>query len=678
MNISELARRLRVPTEELRSKLPELGFDIGNKAIKIPDRDAGRIMNAWQEYKKRQYLQKKMEDQKARAALKEQVKTGDAPRVSIPATISVRDFATALNLPVAKVMQELMRSGILASLNERIDYETASIISEDLGFIADHAEEKEISIDDLASDRMAQVKEEEAKEVDKLTARPPVIVVMGHVDHGKTLILDTIRKTRVIDTEAGGITQHIGAYQVEKDGRRLTFIDTPGHEAFTVMRSRGAKVADIAILVIAADDGMRPQTKEAIDIIKAAKLPFVVAINKIDKPGANVEHVKSQLSELGLVSEDWGGKTICVPVSAKSGENIDQLLDMLLLVADLEKEHLVSNADRHAVGTIIESHIDKGQGPVATIVVQAGTLRLQDPIGVRGVLYGRVRAMKSFDGKAIKEAPPSTPVKILGFKDAPSVGDILEVPADVEALAKIKAQPIRKSGVAEMSAVKSVQKTEEEEKSGDQKVVLNLVVKADVLGSLEAIIGMLDKINNPHVGVQIVGKGLGNVTDADVLRAEASQAIVLAFSVKETAAALELARDKHVVIEEYSVIYKLFENVVEHLKKLIPSEKVYTELGSGEVLAVFKKHDKGMIIGAKVKKGKFTPNATLRVLRAGQMVGEGKIEALQSGKTSVRDVLAGQDCGLSFIGKTKIEIGDQLEAYSEEIQARTLVVEGAK
>jgi translation initiation factor IF-2 len=552
MNISELARRLRVSTEELRSKLPELGFDIGGKAIKIPDRDAGRIMNAWQDYKKRQYLQKKMEDQKAQLLLKEKVKSGDAPRVKIPPTLSVREFATALNMPVAKVMQELMKAGILASLNERIDFETASIVAEDLGFIAEPEASKDESVDALAADRMAEVKAEESASGEELVPRPPVIVVMGHVDHGKTLILDTIRTTRVIDTEAGGITQHIGAYQVSKNGKLLTFIDTPGHEAFTVMRSRGAKVADVAILVIAADDGMRPQTREAIDIIKAAKLPFVVAINKIDKPGANLEHVKSQLGEVGLTPEDWGGKTICVPVSAKTGQNIDQLLDMVLLVADLEKANIVANPKRHAVGTIIESHVDKGQGPVATIIVQAGTLHTQDILSVRGVAYGRVRAMKTFDGKELKEAPPSTPVKILGFKDAPSVGDILEVPADDAVLEKIKAQPTKKSGVGQVT-VKSTAQTDEDKESGEMKAELNVVIKADVLGSLEALIGMLEKIDNPYVGLKIVGKGLGNVTDAEVLRAEASQAVILAFNVKPTPAAQELARDKHIDIEEYSV-----------------------------------------------------------------------------------------------------------------------------
>ncbi len=678
MNISELARRLRVPTEELRSKLPELGFDIGNKAIKIPDRDAGRIMNAWQEMKKRQYLQKKMEDQKARLERKEKVKSGDAEKILIPATISVRDFATALNLPIAKVMQELMRSGILASLNELIDFDSASIIAEDLGFIAEKVEaSKDTSSTDVQVDRLADVMHGESAE--NLVPRAPVIVVMGHVDHGKTLLLDTIRKTRVIDSEAGGITQHIGAYQVVKDGRALTFIDTPGHEAFTVMRSRGAKVADIAILVVAADDGIQPQTREVIDIIKASQLPFIVAINKIDKPEANIERIYGQLGEVGLVPEEWGGKTICVPVSAKAGLNIDKLLDMLLLVADLEKAKIVANPDRQAIGTVIESHVDKGQGPVATVLVQTGTLKVGDVIGLRGALYGKVRAMKTFDGKDIKVAPPSTPVKILGFKEAPSVGDILEVPEDAALLGKLRLQPTRKSGVGELTLKHSHSIEEDGESAGgESKVKFNVVVKADVLGSLEALMGMLEKIDNPYVGVEIVGKGLGNVTDADIMSADAAKAVIFGFNVKAPAQIMELARSKNVIVEEYQVIYRLFESVVAHLKKLLPDEKIYSELGSAEVLALFKKTDKGQIVGCRVKKGKLMSGATVRVLRNGQMIGEGKSDALQSGKSAVSDVLAGQECGLSFIGKTKIEVGDILELYKEELQARALAVEGSR
>jgi len=673
MNISELARRLRVPTEELRTKLPELGFDIGGKAIKIPDRDVGKIMNAWQDFKKRQYLQKKMEDQKARAEKKAQVLSGDAEHVKLPATISVRDFATLLDLPVAKVMQELMRSGILASLNERIDYESAAIIAEDLGFIAEPAEVTGEILEGVGADRLAQVKEEEKDLEAGQTARPPVIVVMGHVDHGKTSLLDVIRKENVVSGEAGGITQHIGAYQVVRRERLLTFIDTPGHEAFTVMRSRGAKVADIAILVVAADDGVQPQTKEAIDIIKAAKLPFVVAINKIDKENANIEFVKGQLAELQLVPEDWGGNTVCVPISAKQNKNIDGLLDVLLLVNDMEKAHIVANPDRKALGTIIESRVDKGQGPIATIIVQTGTLRLQDYLSVGGQLYGRVRALTTYDGKMIKEALPSTPVKILGFKAAPAVGDILEVPADHTSLEDVRIQEKRKTS-AEGVGAKTMKASEEGKEGEDTKVFLNVMVKADVLGSLEAIVGMIEKIENPHVGVKIIGKGLGNVTEADILRAEAGQAVILAFSVKAMPTAEDLARTKNVDIESHTVIYRIFENVVERLKKLIPSEKIHTELGTGEVLALFKKTEKGLILGVKVKRGKLIPGAVVRIMRGDKIVGEGKIEALQSGKSSVKDVVAGQDCGLSFQGKTKVEVGDTIEAYQEELQARTLAV----
>lgn len=672
MNISELARRLRVPTEELRSKLPELGFDIGGKALKIPDRDVGKITNAWQEYRKRQYLQKKMEEQKARAEKKALGLSGDAPQVALPPRISVRDFAARMNVPIAKVMQELMRNGILAALNELIDFESASIIAEDLGFLA-VAEEaaKEAVVDEEASSRLEKVRESERASGDA-QRRPPVIVVMGHVDHGKTSLLDAVRKANVAGGEAGGITQHIGAYQVLRNDRRLTFIDTPGHEAFTVMRSRGAKVADIAILVVAADDGVQPQTREAIDIIKAAKLPFVVAINKIDKDNANQDFVKTQLSDLGLVPEDWGGKTVCVPISAKKLINIDGLLDMVLLTADLEKDHIVADASRMAIGTIIESRVDKNEGPLATIIVQTGTLKLQDHMSIRGVNYGRVRAMKAFDGSLLKEAGPSTPVKILGLKAAPSVGDIIEAVVDVSNLQDVKSvEAQRKTGVEEIG-IQMAQSNEEVD--DENKPMLNLIIKADTLGSLEAVIGMVQKIKNPHVGVKIIGKGLGNVSDADLARAETSHGVIMAFNVKPAMGVAEAARDKHVVIEEYSVIYRLFESVVEHLKKLLPSEKIYTDIGSGEVLAVFKKVDRGHIIGAKIRKGKFIPHAIVRVLRGGNVVGEGKIDALQHGKMSVKEAHAGQDCGVSFGGKTKIEVGDTLEVYTEELQARTLIV----
>jgi translation initiation factor IF-2 len=671
MNITELARRLRVSTDELKTRLPELGFDYGAKTIKIPDRDVGKIQYAWRQYKKRLYLLKKKEEQQARLERKQRVIEGTAEKISIPATLTVREFAQKLNMPLAGVMKELMRAGILASLNERIDFETATIIAEDLGYIAE-AEDAALE----AADAEGMTRLEEAMAGDKDTVpRAPVIVVMGHVDHGKTLLLDAIRSTNVVSGESGGITQHIGAYQVVRNDREITFIDTPGHEAFTVMRSRGAKVADIAILVVAADDGIQPQTKEAIEIIKAAGLPFIVALNKIDKEGANVEKIKGQLGEFNLVPEDWGGKTICVPVSAKTGENVDQLLDMLLLVADLEAEKIKANPDRRAIGTIIESHVDKGQGPVATVLVQMGTLKRGDLLGVRGVNFGRVRAMKTWDNTDTDVATPSMPVKILGFKAAPSVGDVLEVPERAKDLEKMKSQPGKLAGAAEMTVTKQAAASDEE--GEEKRVVLNLILKADVLGSLEAVIGMIEKIDNPYVGVKIVQKGLGNVTDAEVMSAESTKALLLAFNVKPTKTAAALARDKNVDIQEYKVIYKLFEDVVERLKLLIPAENVYTELGSVEILGVFMKTDFGVVVGGKVNKGEIRLGATARVVRGEDIIAEGTIKTLQSGKVDVKDVQQGSECGIGFRGKAKIEIGDMLEIYTEEIKERTLDIDGA-
>lgn len=672
MNISELARRMRISTDELRSKLPELGFDIGEKALKIPDRDVGRIQYAWRQYKKRQYLQKKKAEQQARLERKKRVQDGTAEKIVIPQTLTVREFAERLNMPLAKVMQELMRAGVLASLNERIDFETATIIAEDLGYIAE-IEGAEAASDAEGIDRLEEALAEEGASREE---RPPVIVVMGHVDHGKTLLLDTIRNANVVSGEHGGITQHIGAYQTIRNDRKLTFIDTPGHEAFTVMRSRGAKVADIAILVVAADDGIQPQTREAIDIIKAAGLPFVVAINKIDKDGANPEMVKGQLGEHNLVPEDWGGKTICVPVSAKTGENVDQLLDMLLLVADVEKDNIVADPNRRAIGTIIESHVDKGQGPVATVLVQTGTLKRGDVLGVRAVNFGKVRAMKTWDGQDAKEATPSTPVRILGFKEAPSVGDVLEVPQNPKDLEKLKAQPTRKAGVNEVAVTKQVKAQDEDTEK--ERITLNLIIKSDVLGSLEAILGMIEKIDNPYVGVKVVQKGLGNVNDAEVLNAEATGAMLIAFNVKATGAAESLARDKNIEIHSYNVIYKLFEDVVEKLRLLIPAEHVYTELGTAEILGVFKKTAKGMIIGGQVKKGEIKLDATARVTRGGEIIAEGKVIGLQAGKMDVKEVQQGTQFGMELEGKAKIEVGDILEFYTEEVKERQLEVEGAK
>ena len=673
MNITELARRLKVRPEELRQKLPELGFSVGKKAIKIDGRQANRIMVAWSEMKRKERLAEKAERQK-NMGRQEKDENIERKPINLPSIITVRDFASKLELPVPRVMQELMRNGILASLNERIDFDTASIIAEDLGFKAT-LEGEEVQEDEEGLDKIRKRVEKDDKT--SLKERPPVVVVMGHVDHGKTRLLDAVRRTNVMDSEAGGITQHIGAYQVKRKNTALTFIDTPGHEAFTVMRSRGAKVADIAILVVAADDGVQPQTKEAIDIITSAKLPYLVALNKIDRKEANIDRVKGELAEHNLVSEDWGGKTIMVPISAKEGTNIDDLLDHLLLVADVEKEHIVANPDDRAIGTVIESNVNPNSGPVATVLVQSGTLRIGDILGVRASLFGRVRAMQNWKGDEIKAAPPSTPVRIIGWKLAPTVGDIMEVPLNVKDLRKIKSTDISTKATEEVAAIKQVVNVEEGEEGEEvKKEMLNLVIRTDVLGSLEAILGMLDKIKHEDIGVKVVQKGLGNITETDVLTAEATKAIVLGFNVQSIGAAEELARDKEVDVRRFKVIYKLFEEVIDELQKRLPSETVITEMGKFEVIKNFKKDDKGWIVGGKVKEEKIIPKAKVRLLRNGEYVGEGEILTLQLGNAQLKDGKPGQEVGMMYKGKVKPEEGDVFETYVEQRKSRELKLEG--
>lgn len=672
MNITELARRLKAPPEELRKKLPELGFSFGARAIKVDTRQAQKIIEAWNEMKRKERLAEKVEMQKGGG--RKEIPKDQLKKISVPNVITVRDFASLLDLPVPRVMQELMRNGILASINQQVDFDTATIIAEDLGFLAERIEGDGSTEDVAGLDRIRESVESETKA--NLMIRPPVVVVMGHVDHGKTRLLDAIRSTNVMETESGGITQHIGAYQVVRNEQKLTFIDTPGHEAFTVMRSRGAKVADIAILVVAVDDGVQPQTKEAINIIKSAHLPYLVALNKIDREQANIDRVKGELAELGLVAEDWGGKTIMVPISAKEGTNIDTLLDMLLLVRDMEKERIVANPTRHAIGTVVESNINSGSGPIATVLVQSGTLRVGDDLGVRGTQYGRVRRMEDWKGEELTEAPPSTPVKILGWKVAPSVGDIMEVPENMKDLKKMKSTDTSYRATEEVASIKHVQPTAEHAADESSKKILNLIIRSDVLGSLEAILGMLDKIHHEQVGVKVIQRGLGNITDADIMSAEAAQAVVIGFNVKPTSTAQHLSRDKEVEIREYKIIYKLFEAVLEDLKAMAPAEIVITELGTFEVLKNFKKLDNGWIIGGRVKKGKLVPKALLRLSRAGEYIGEGTVLSLQLGRSELKDAREGQEIGMSFKGKVKPEEGDILEVYTETKVTKEFKIEG--
>lgn len=669
MNVSELARQLRVTPNELLDRLPGLGFNIGRRAIKIDDFMAQQIIRKWNENRRRERMRNSL------------IKTssGQVDRnpaelrpIKIPSLIIVRDLAGLVRLPVTRIIQELMRNGILAAQNERLDFETAAIIAEELGFRAepDETQSEESKQQVIAEDRLKQVMESEQKEDLKL--RAPVIVIMGHVDHGKTKTLDAIRKTNVVASEAGGITQHIGAYQVEKKGRAITFIDTPGHEAFTVMRSRGAKVADIAVLVVAADDGVQPQTKEAIDIAKAAGLPFIVALNKIDKPEADPDRVLAQLADYGVQVEDWGGTVPMVKISALKGDGIDELLEMILLVADIEPERIMANPERLAIGTVIESRVDKGEGPIATILIQNGTLHRNDYLGSGGSLYGRVRAMRDWTGKQLEEAIPGTPVKILGFKVAPAVGDIIEVTEDPKSLnAKMKtAHQVTDSFVAKKQMV--VQSAEEE---ANRKKMFKPVLKADVLGSLEAILGMLEKIQDEQVGVDVIKKGLGFVTDADISEASNASKVVYAFNAIPGPGIAEKARELGVEIRSYKIIYELQDDIIAELNKLLVPKVDLIHAGEFEVMAIFRTESGRQVVGGKVKEGRAVEGFKARIWRKDDPMGDIEIESVQVGKQKIREVSSGSECGLSLKGKLKAEIGDRLEIFKEETVQRKITLQ---
>ncbi len=650
MNITELARILKVPTQELRDKLPQLGFDIGQKAIKVDGKIADRIIREWP-------ILIKQHQAKELAAKKEAAEKTAAPAVKkeikIPGFITVRNFSLLTGAPVNRILSELMKNSIFSSLNEKIDFDTAAIIGADLGFnivLAEAAEENQTGSADLMQELMD-------KETDKnLKPRPPIIVVMGHVDHGKTKLLDAIRNTDVMAGEAGGITQHIGAYQITHKDKAITFIDTPGHEAFTAMRNRGAKIADIAILVVAADDGVKPQTVEAYRIIEAAKLPFVVAINKIDKPEANIDMVKRELSEkLNILSEGWGGKIICLPISAKNNTGITELLDMLFLTAEMEAKDIKANPEASASGTIIESHIDRGEGPVATVLIQNGKLKIGDPLIFNGLLYGKVRALKDHLGKNTREAGPSMPVKIIGLKMAPAIGDIMQV-GEGE---KVKVRKVT-------SQNRHTVKPAEEKKETTKGKNINLLIKSDVLGSGEAIEGSLAKIETPEIKINILNKGLGNITEGDIARAEASGAKLIGFNVKITPLALRLAREKNVKVKSYRIIYELINDLKAEVASLIEEELERVNIGRMKVLAIFRTEKGGQIVGGRIIDGQVEAKALIEVLRDKQILAEGKLIKLQTAKQDVNIVETNQECGISYEGKPVIKVDDILQFYKME------------
>ncbi|MFC1612404.1 translation initiation factor IF-2 [Patescibacteria group bacterium] len=652
MNITELARRLKIDPSRLREMLPQMGFDIGGKAIKVDNRTANSILTNWRKlYRNWEIKYKEQEEEEEE---KEIIPDEEKKEIHIPKFITVKEFASKIDTPVNDLMRILMKNGILASLNDNIDFESAMIIGDDLGFkILPQGEEIEL---DTASEETI---EETIKSSDNLEPRAPVIVVMGHVDHGKTKILDSIRTTNVVEGEAGGITQHIGAYQTRKNERSITFIDTPGHEAFTAMRSRGAKVADIAIVVVAADDGIQPQTREVIDIVNAAKIPFVVAINKMDKPEADPDRVKRELAESNLQPEDWGGKTICVPVSAKTGEGIDGLLDTILLVSDMNAEQIVADPAGAVVASVIESHVDKNEGVVSTILVQNGTLRLNDYLKIGNVLYGRVRSMKNWKGEELKEAGPSVPVKILGLKLAPEVGDVLLATHTSKGLDK----NVKKTASQRPTILAYEKKSEEENKD---KQIVNIILKTDVLGSAEAILGSLEQFSHPSVGMKIVHHGLGNVTEADIDRALASKAIIYGFNVRLDSQMEETARDKGVEVHTFQIIYDLLDSIKNKLEGELSHEIIRTDIGKLKVLANFKEDKTGQIIGGKVLEGKIINNTKFELMRQNVKIDKGNITQLQAAKEDVAEVVEPNDCGLKVDVGQRINEGDILLIYTEE------------
>ena len=572
-------------------------------------------------------------------------------------TITVKELSEKIGKPAAEIIKKLFILGIMATINQEVDFDTCSLIASDYGI------ELEQNIARTAEDvLLASSDEDDAN--DNLAVRPPVVTIMGHVDHGKTSVLDAIRHSNVTEGEAGGITQHIGAYTVTCNGRIITFIDTPGHEAFTSMRARGAQVTDIVVLVVAADDGIMPQTVEAINHSKAAKVPIIVAINKIDKPTADPERIKQQLTEYGLVAEEWGGETICVPVSAKTRQGLDTLLEMILLEADVLE--LKANPDRIAKGTIIEAELDKGRGPIATVLVQNGTLKTGDTI-VAGTAYGRVRAMVDDKGRRVTKAGPSMPVEVLGFSEVPSAGDILNV-AEIDKLSRQVAEERRDKQKAEQ--LKNLSKVSLDDlfnqiAEGEIKD-LNVIVKADVQGSVEAVKQALEKLSNEEVHVKCIHGGVGAITDTDIMFASASNAIVIGFNVRPNASARALAEKENVDMRLYRIIYNAIEDIQNAMKGMFKPVFNEVELGHASVRSTFKVSGVGTIAGAYVQDGKVSRSAQVRVVRGGIVVHEGKIASLKRFKDDVKEVASGYECGIGIENFNDIQEGDTIEAFVME------------
>ncbi len=590
--------------------------------------------------------------------------------VKVNSGATVKELSAALGVPVPEIIKIMMGVGEMATITQSLSDEAIELVAAELKPPREveikHADEEELEPEAYEDDP------------DDLTARPPVVTIMGHVDHGKTTLLDAIRESAVVETEAGGITQHIGAYQIDHDGRRVTFLDTPGHEAFTALRARGAKVTDIAVLVVAADDSVMPQTVESINHARAAEVPIVVAVNKIDKEDANPQRVRQDLTTHGLQPEEWGGATQFADVSAKSGQGLDDLLEKILLVADAELE-LSANSKAEASGPIIESRLDVGRGPVATMLVSRGTLRVGDAI-VAGDAWGKVRALLDFRGDKVKEATPGAPVEILGFDKPPAAGEharVVENERQARHLAQLRGQRVRTEQLAR-SAKKGVSLEDlfTQMETGALRE-LNIIVKADVQGSIEAVAGELGKIDHPEVGVNVIHTGIGAITEGDVMLASASNAVVIGFNVRPNAEARALAEREGVDLRTYRVIYQLTDDVRQALVGMLAPEQREEILGEAEVRALFRASRVGVIAGCYVTRGVIRRNAQVRVVREGTVVYETTIASLKRFKDDVREVQEGFECGILLDGFNDVKEGDVLEAFeTRQIERTDLTVAG--
>ncbi len=656
MKAHELARELGISQKELVNFLQQRRLTRNTAAPLAP----GAIEAARSAFKP--------------TAVTPKIETNGDRRATLPPTLSVKELAEKLNVSPVEVIKKLMASKILVTINQVIDFATAEIVADEFGYTVEPvASEDVVAVESAEGEGDLVTTSREAlfslanEDPTKLKPRPPIVTVLGHVDHGKTSILDSIRQTRVAAGEAGGITQRIGAYKIETaDGHPVVFIDTPGHEAFTAMRARGAQVTDLVVLVVAADDGVMPQTVEAIHHARAAKVPIIVAINKIDKDNANVDRVHQQLAEQGIVTRHYGGEHECVHLSAKTGKGIDDLLTTIVLSSDILE--LKANPDRNAIGTIVDAHLERGRGPVATVLVQAGTLKVGDDF-VCGHIYGRVRALADDRSRSVTEAPPATPVVVSGLSEVAQAGDIFQVVGSEKAARQIALTKLTEKRAQEAARDVTPRITLEDlarrAKEGEVKE-LSLVVKADAQGALEAVLAALQKIEDPVVAIKIVGQGVGAVSDSDLLLAGVSNAIIVCFNLKPTPSSTAAAERAKVEVRYYDVIYKLTEDVERAAKGL--REPTYRQIREGrvEVITPIKIPRTGVIAGSRVVEGKVSRGGWVKLFRAREMIHEGRINSLKHFKEDVREMPAGQECGIGLESWEDFQPGDSMETYRLE------------